>query len=196
QRRDFAVARRLLSALRCNPGETRRRQTSMRRAIGALGFVAAAAAAAARADVVIPSSVYADGKNAALFVSDVRLFNPTDAPVLATPIFYDQTNGGAALEKPAVTIPPRVQVAYDNVLQSLFGLGKGHFGPIRFQTSAPLVVSSSVNNLDAATALGAGTLVHLAASASATEGYRTNLDFVNVGDGPATVAVKIHKGDG
>jgi PKD repeat protein len=177
-----------------------------------LAALLAIASLTLQADVVIPSSVYRDGLNFALFESDVRIFNPTGSPVNVTPVFYDQTNGGAAVTKPFITIPPRTQVAYDNVLQSLFGLGKGPFGPIRFETSAPIVVSSSVNNqngcgngsvsgqwlpgIDAANALRSGTLVHLAASADPKTGYRTNLDFMNPGSDSTNVTVKIRRGDG
>jgi len=172
----------------------------------------AVASIALRGDVVVPSSVYRSGLNQALFVSDVRLFNPTESPASVTATFYDQTNGGAAVTKGPITVPPRSQVAYDNVLQSLFGLGQGPFGPLRFETSTPLVVSSSVNNLngcgngsvsgqwlpglDTKTALTAGTLAHLAASADAKTGYRTNLDFMNPNAETASVTVKIRKGDG
>jgi PKD repeat protein len=177
-----------------------------------LAALLALASLTLQADVVIPSSVYRDGLNFALFASDVRIFNPTDSPVNVTPVFYDQTNGGAAVTRPFLTIPARAQVAYDNVLQSLFGLGKGPFGPIRFETSAPIVVSSSVNNLngcgngsvsgqwlpgiDAANALRSGTLVHLGVSADSKTGYRTNLDFMNPGSAGANVTVKIRRGDG
>ena len=171
-----------------------------------------AAAFALRGDVIVPSSVYRAGLNEALFVSDVRVFNPTEAPVNVTPVFYDQTNGGAAVAAGVLTIPPRSQVKYDNVLSSLFHLGQGPFGPLRFETTAPIVVSSSVNNengcgngsvsgqwlpgIDAAKALASGTLVHLGASASQASGYRTNLDFMNPGVDVASVTVKVRKGDG
>ena len=83
---------------------------------------------------------------------------------------------------PVVTIGPREQLAYDNVLQSLFGQSLGVFGPIRLQTTGALLVSSGVNNIngcgngsvsgqslpgiDTSAALKAGTLVQLAASAN------------------------------
>jgi PKD repeat protein len=172
----------------------------------------AALSLALRGDVIVPSSVYRAGLNQALFVSDVRVFNPTEAPVNVTPVFYDQTNGGAALTADIVTIPPRSQVKLDNVLSSLFHLGQGPFGPLRFETTAPIVVSSSVNNengcgngsvsgqwlpgIDASKALASGTLVHLGASADQSSGYRTNLDFMNPGADTVTVTVKVRKGDG
>jgi PKD repeat protein len=163
------------------------------------------------ADVVIPSSAFASGRNAAEFHSDVRVFNPSTSPVMFTPVFYDQSSS-ETITKPAVTLPGRSQVAYDNVLSSLFGRNLGSFGPIRFQTSSPLVVSSSVNNvngcgngsvsgqwlpgIDVQGALKSGTLVQLAVSADGSQGYRTNVDFINPGSIPANVTVKVRKGDG
>ena len=177
--------------------------------------LALTAAAAARADVLIPSSAFSTGKNSAEFHSDVRVFNPTNSPINFTPIFYRSDAAGNVvntIQMPVVTVGPREQLAYDNVLQGLFGQSIGVFGPIRFQTTGTLLVSSGVNNvngcgngsvsgqslpgIDAVQAVRAGTLVQLAASASATTGYRSNLDFLNPGTTVANVTVKIRRGDG
>jgi hypothetical protein len=177
-------------------------------------FACFAAASAARADVVIPSSAFSGGANNAEFHSDVRIFNPTAGPVLVTPVFYSQTAGGAAVAAvpPTIAIPARTQVQYDNVLASLFGQSKGVFGPIRFQTSAPILVSSGVNNvnacgngstsgqwlpgIDQSLALRAGTLIQLAASADGGSGYRSNVVFTNPGTAAATVSTNLRRGDG
>ena len=172
------------------------------------------AAGAGSADVVLPSSAFSSGQNNAEFHSDVRVFNPTNSPVDFTPIFYrSDANGNVVdtLQKPVVTIGPRQQLSYDNVLHSLFGQSIGVFGPIRFQTSAPLVVSSSVNNvnacgngatsgqwlpgIDVGQALRAGTLAQLAASANGS-GYRSNVAFMNPGTATANVTAKLRNGDG
>lgn len=170
-----------------------------------------AAALPAAADVVIPSSALSGGANDALFQSDVRIFNPGSSPATVTPVLYDQATG-ETVTRPAFTVPPRQQVRFDNVLSSLFGRSAPSFGPIRLQTSASLVVSSSVNNvnacrsgavsgqwlpgIDVSEALKAGTLVQLAASADGATGYRTNVVFHNPGASPATVSAKVRKGDG
>src|SRR5450755_3011520 len=169
----------------------------------------------ASADVVIPSSAFASGKNSAEFHSDVRLFNPTNSPVDFTPVFYRSDSSGNVLDTvvmPVVTIAPRQQLAYDNVLQSLFGQSIGVFGPIRFQSAGALIVSSGLNNvngcgngstsgqwlpgIDSSQALKAGTLVQLAASADAATGYRSNIDFMNPGATAENVTATIRKGDG
>lgn len=181
----------------------------------ALVFALAAlfAASAASADVVIPSTVYRRGAGGAEFRSDVRIFNPTNAPVNVTPILYDQVSG-QTITKPVETIPPRAQKAYDNIVGTLFGktLDDGAFGPIRFQTTGTVIVSSSVNNynacgngsvsgqwlpgLDATAALKTGTLVQLAASTDGATGYRSNVVFTNSGASDATVTTRLRQGDG
>jgi PKD repeat protein len=179
-----------------------------------LAFALALVSAAAFADVVIPSSAFSNGQNFAEFHSDVRVFNPTNAPVNVTPVFYNQANGQivAAPAPGTVTVPARGQVAFDNVLASLFLQAKGAFGPIRFETAAPIVVSSSVNNvnacgngatsgqwlpgIDVGQALKAGTLLQLAASADGGSGYRSNVVFMNPGAATANVTTSLRKGDG
>jgi PKD repeat protein len=177
--------------------------------------VATVGAGAAAADVVIPSSAFSSGQNNAEFHSDVRVFNPTNSPITFTPVFYrSDANGNVVgtVQMPAVTIGPRQQLSYDNVLASLFGQSKGVFGPIRFQSAGTLLVSSGVNNvnacgsgatsgqwlpgIDVGQALRAGTLVQLAASADGATGYRSNVDFMNPGPSTASVTVKVRKGDG
>jgi PKD repeat protein len=179
-----------------------------------LACALALVSAGVSADVVIPSSAFSGGANNAEFHSDVRVFNPTAAAVLVTPIFYNEAAGGAAVPSTpsTISIPARTQVQYDNVLSSLFGQAKGVFGPIRFQTPAPIIVSSSVNNvnacgngatsgqwlpgIDQSQALKTGTLVQLAASANGTSGYRSNVVFMNPGSSSASVVTNLRKGDG
>jgi PKD repeat protein len=179
------------------------------------GALALIVAAGARADVVVPSSAFSSGRNNAEFHSDVRVFNPTDAAISFTPIFYRSDAAGNVtnlVQMPIQTVGPREQVAFDNVLSTLFQQPLGAFGPILFQTTGALIVSSGVNNvnacgngsisgqglpgIDTSTALKTGTLVQLAASTDPTGGYRTNVDFMNPGVTAANVTVKIHKGDG
>jgi hypothetical protein len=183
-------------------------------AVSTVALATCVAAFALSADVIVPSSAFSTGINAE-FHSDVRVFNPTSSPVDFTPIFYRSDASGNVVntvQMPVVTIGPRQQLSYDNVLQSLFGQSLGVFGPIRFQTSGSLLVSSGVNNIngcgngsrsgqglpgiDVGQALKSGTLVQLAASADPATGYRSNLDFMNPGSAAANVSATIRKGDG
>jgi hypothetical protein len=185
--------------------------TSSVRPITLLAFALLSTSAAA--DVVIPSTVYRRGAGGAEFRSDVRVFNPTSSPVNYTPVLYDQVSG-QTLTAPLQTIPARAQQSFDNIVGTLFGksLDDGAFGPIRFQTTGTLLVSSSVNNynacgngsvsgqwlpgLDATSALKAGTLVQLASSVDLSAGYRTNVVFMNPGASDASVRAKVRRGDG
>lgn len=174
-------------------------------------------AAGARADVILPSSAFSAGQNAAQFQSDVRIFNPTSAPVTVTPVFLQPdlaTLTTTPFPAASFSVPARGQVAFDNVLSSLFGRPLGAFGPVVFQASAPIVVSSSVNNVNAcgngsisgqwlpgldplAEGLTKGTLVQLGTSATPSSGYRTNVVFFNPSpSGPASVTANVRKGDG
>ncbi len=98
------------------------------------------------------------------------------------------------------------------MLLSLFGRPPGSYGPIRFQSSGPIVVSSSVNNVNAcgngstaglwlpgiaaSQALKAGALGQLALSATAGSGYRTNVVFMNPGEVSTAVRASLRRGDG
>ncbi len=184
---------------------------------GAVALLCLSSGAIAFADVIVPSSAFSSGANSSLFQSDVRLFNPSPVAITVTPVFYNQRpNPKVTLTGSPIAIPARSQVAFDNILATVFSrtVDERAFGPIRFVTTAPLVVSSSINNTNAcltgavsgqwlpgldpvAFALIAGTLPQLAASASSTEGYRTNLTFVNPSsDTEARVATDVRKGDG
>lgn len=162
---------------------------------------------------VLPSSAFRAGRNGAEFRTDLRVLNPGAAAVTVTATFYDQASGAAVPAAP-FAIPGRSQAAHDNILQSLFGrtLVQGAYGPIRFDATGPVVVSASVNNvnacgtgavsgqwlpgLDASEALRAGVIPQVAVSSDASTGYRTNLVLMNPSAAGATVSVRVRKGDG
>jgi PKD repeat protein len=166
------------------------------------------------ADVVVPSSAYGLGRNNAEFHTDVRAFNPSaTASVTVTPVFYNQRTI-ETITGPTVTIGPRQQQAWDNMLATVFGktLDENAFGPIRFQTNGALLVSTGTNNyngcqngsvsgqwipgIDVGQALKAGTLVQLASSVDLSQGYRTNLVFMNPGAATANASFSVYRGDG
>ncbi len=161
----------------------------------------------------LPSSAFRAGANGAEFHSDVRILNPGLSSVTVTATLLDQVTGTKISALP-FPIAARSQAAYDNILASLFGrtLDQGSYGPILFQATSSILVSSGVNNVKAcgtgavsgqwlpgvaeSQAMKAGTIGQLAVSASSATGYRTNLVFVNPGTLPATVLVKVRRGDG
>jgi len=182
-----------------------------------------ASAGVLRADVIVPTSAYVINSLGDDFQTDVRVYNPTNAPVVVTPIFYRQANGNAGItadtvQGPDFTIPARGQLPFDNILVGVFGqtrtLAGGPFGPIRFQTSAAIFASSATNNvngcshtgavqgqwipgLDVSAAKTSGTLLQLAASTDPATGYRTNVVFMNPSTtSGASVTATLHRGDG
>ena len=162
---------------------------------------------------ILPSSAFRTGANSAEYRTDVRLLNQGTIAVTVTASFYDQVTSTTVPASP-FTIEARSQAAFDNILQSLFGktLSQGAYGPIRFDASGPIIVSASVNNvnacgsgavsgqwlpgIEASQALKAGTIGQLAVSASTGSGYRTNLVFMNPGSTAATATVKVRRGGG
>ena len=177
-----------------------------------LAAVLLAGNAAVQAETyVLPSSAYSGGAAGAEFHTDLRLLNVTSSPVTVTATFYDQANGVTVPAAP-FTVSARSQASYDNVLSSLFRAGLGSYGPIRFETTGALIVSSSVNNvnacgagaisgqwlpgIDVSQSLRAGVLGQLALSGSPATGYRTNVVFMNPGTAGATVTATLRRGDG
>jgi spore germination protein YaaH len=163
--------------------------------------------------VVLPSSAFRAGRSDAEFHTDVRVLNLGSAAVTVTATLYDQASGGAATAA-GFAVPGRSQAPFDNVLGALFGktLADGAYGPIRFDATGSIVVSSSVNNvnacgsgavsgqwlpgLDIRGALTSGAIPQVAVSFDTSTGYRTNLVVMNPSAASATVSVRVRKGDG
>ena len=161
----------------------------------------------------LPSSAYRGGQNGAEFHTDVRIMNLGTTSVTVTATFYDQASGQPVKAAP-FPVTGRTQASFDNILQSLFGkpLSQGAYGPIRFDSSGPIVVSSSVNNVNAcgsgatsgqwlpgisaSDATTGGAIAQLAVSASGASGYRTNLVVMNPATADATVSVIVRSGAG
>ncbi len=178
-----------------------------------LAVLLAQSRAAQAASYILPSSAYRTGANAAEYQTNVRLLNQGASAVTVTATFYDQVTSTAFPASP-FRIEARSQVAFDNILQSLFGktLSQGAYGPIRFDTTGSILVAANVNNVNAcgagavsgqwlpgiaaSQALSAGVIGQLAVSLSTLSGYRTNLVFMNPGSAAATATVKVRLGGG
>lgn len=185
---------------------------SCRRAVLAFLLAAPFPLSPCRADVILPSSALGPGRDGAFFRTNVRILNPGPAAATVVPVLRDQVTG-ETVTGAELSVPPRQQLAFDDVLGTLFGRTAPSFGPVRFRTSSPaLAVSSSVENVNAcgagavsgqwlpglapSRALRAGVLAQLAASASPGGGWRTNVVFVNPGEAEATVTARVRRGDG
>lgn len=171
--------------------------------------VLALARAATAEEYMLLSSSFSGGLNRAVYRTHVRILNQGTTPVTVKAIFYDQFTGITRHADPFL-VGARDQVAIEHVLSALFGQSIGAYGPIRFETSGPLVIGATVSNINAcqteavsgqwlpavpvAQAMHAGVIGQILISGSRDSGDRTNLVFVNPGDGDATVSVKVHRG--
>ncbi len=169
---------------------------------------------AARAEsYVLPSSAFRSGANGAEYRTDVRILNHGTGAVTVTVTFYDQVTSTPQTAT-GFQVAARSQASFDNILQSLFGktLIQGAYGPIRFDSTGPILVAANVNNVNACgsgavsgqwlpglaatQALRAGVIGQLAVSAGSGSGYRSNLVFMNPGSAAATATVKVRRGVG
>ncbi len=162
---------------------------------------------------VLPSSAFRSGTNESEYRTDVRILNQGTVAVTVNATFYDQVSRTAIPASP-VRVEARNQAAFDNILQLLFGrtLANGAYGPIRFDATGPVLVASSVNNVNACRSgaisgqwlpaietsqgLKAGVIGQLAVSSSTGSGYRTNLVVMNPTASSATAVVKVRTGGG
>ncbi len=161
----------------------------------------------------LPSSAWSAGANGAKYRTDVWLMNPGTAFVTVTAMFFDQVNYGTR-QSPEIRIDGRTQAAFESVHDSMFSwpVPFGAYGPMRFDSTGPLVIAASVTNvnacgkeavsgqwlpaLEASEALLRGVIGQLAVSALPSSGYRTNLVVMNPGFRPATATVRVRSGGG
>lgn len=163
----------------------------------------------------LPSSAYAPGANGADFRTSVRILNPGTSAVTVTATIYGKVHIGVYTSR-LIRIEGRSQVAFDNFHEDLYPRPYLHlygvYGPVRFDASGPLVIVSSVNNvnacgegavsgqwlpaLTASDAMTAGVIPQVSVSGSAASGYRTNFAVWNAAGVDATVRLRVRRGDG
>jgi hypothetical protein len=153
---------------------------------------------------IFPGAASAPGLDGAFFVTDVRLYNPDQDDAITVHLsFLDRdTDNSGAIEIP-VEIPPRLGVAFNDVLASLFGL-VDVAGAIRMRSDAPFFATSRTFNLggEAGTfgsyipglleddALLNGILLQVV-NDPADSGFRTNVGFAVPGLTAVTVTVRV-----
>ena len=164
------------------------------------------------ADRIVPASAHAAGRNGAFFQTDLRLLN-TSPTETATAVLTFLPASGAIVVSPEIRIPPRQQVAFDDVLATLFDVRVDSSGPIRVSAPEAVEVTSRTYStvdpctagtfgtflpgLSPSSALTSGLIPQAAGSADATSGSRTNLVLVNPSaTEAAAVRVSLLGGDG
>jgi hypothetical protein len=94
----------------------------------------------------VPAIARTGGLNQSYFVSNVRVFNKGGAEAKVDAFFLSTADNTAAVAK-AFTVAPNRAAAYDDVLQSLFGLSGGG-GALRLESDQPLIASSHLQNVN------------------------------------------------
>ena len=136
--------------------------------------------------------------------TDVRAFNAGAATQTATLTFYPFQNPGANVSKDVVISPGEVH-AFDNVLQSIFGLtNTGGALHVTTPSNAPLIVTARtfdqtsngtlgqfITAVTPSDAVGAGDKSLQLLQVEDSPRYRTNLGVVEVTGKPVTVEITI-----
>lgn len=166
----------------------------------------------------LPSSAWGSGANGAVYRTNVWLLNPGEDFVTVKARFED-VETHSSFDSREIRIGGRTQAIFENVHDSMLArFPPGHpppivtYGPIRFDSTGPLIVTASVVNVNAcgsgaaagqvlpalemSEALLAGVIGQLAVSADPSSGYRTNLVLVNPGHLPATATIRVRSGGG
>ncbi|HEU4521620.1 MAG TPA: hypothetical protein VFT12_06435, partial [Thermoanaerobaculia bacterium] len=144
----------------------------------------------------------------ALWRSDMRVFNNSDAPQQATLTLFQQNNAGSPLTA-TITVNPGETEILDDIVQTLFGASNVG-GAVHLTTSNPssLVVTARTYNqtpngtlglfIPAVTpdeAVGGGDRSLNLLQAEDSIRYRTNVGIAEVTGNPVTVEILVHLPD-
>ncbi len=167
---------------------------------------------------ILPSSAWGSGANGAVYRTNVWLLNLGEDFVTVKARFED-VETHSSFDSREIRIGGRAQAVFENVHDSMLARFRpGHplpiatYGPIRFDSTGPLIVTASVVNVNAcgsgaatgqvlpalemSEALLAGVIGQLAVSADPSSGYRTNLVLANPGHLPAAATIRVRSGGG
>jgi len=147
----------------------------------------------------------------AFWYSDMAVFNPGESTAQMRLTF---TGNAPALAPVTASLPGRQQLAWRDVLVSLFGLGGEDVGAIAVESTQPLQVSArtysritdacdgrqktygqSYEGIEPSQALANGQVGYLV-NLRSDGGFRTNVEFVNAGAIAASVEVRFFNGGG
>lgn len=143
-----------------------------------------------------------------VFQTDARILNPSgdkDITVIATFIpVQGNTAGGATV---SVNIPKRQMRVLDDIVTTLFS--KSGLGAIKLSSPDDFVATSRiyaasangtlgqfVQGVDGTKALLKGVVIQLKSNGTGPGTFRTNLGFVNVGTGNASITLRLHDRNG
>ena len=152
----------------------------------------------------VPAAVNAGGAGGTYFQTDLWIANASDAPLTVTVTFLPAGQDNSGRTGTPVSVPAHAQVAFTNVLQSLFG--RTGAGALRLSASAPLLATSrTYNNASPPGTYGVG-VGGRPLSASVSRGliggiandarFRSNVAVMNPQPIPVTVTLSLHRSDG
>ena len=147
----------------------------------------------------------------AFWYSDMAVFNPGDSTAQMRLTFTGNSTAPASV---TASLPGRQQLAWRDVLVSLFGLAGEDVGAIAVESTQPLQVSArtfsrltdacdgkqktygqSYDGVEPSRALAHGQVGYLV-NLRSDAGFRTNVEFVNAGAVAASVEVRFFNGGG
>lgn len=173
--------------------------------IGAVNFfLAPATPPSAPTTLFVPAAVNAGGAGGAYFQTDLWITNPSDAALAVTVTFLPAGQDNSGRTGTPVAVAPHGQVAFTNVLQSLFGASGA--GALKLSASASfLATSRTYNNAAPPGTYGVG-VAGRPASASVSRGliqglantaaFRSNVALMNPQTIPVTVTLALYRSDG
>jgi hypothetical protein len=152
----------------------------------------------------VPAAVNAGGAGGAYFQTDLWISNPSDAALTVTVTFLPAGQDNSGRTGTAVPVPAHAQVAFTNVLQSLFAATGA--GALKLSAAAPfLATSRTYNNASPPGTYGVG-VSGRPLSASVTRGliggiannasFRSNVAVMNPQPIPVTVTFALYRSDG
>ena len=178
--------------------------------IGGTSGVSGLAVGQAAVVFTIPIVGRVIGLNGSLFRTDIRMANASPFPVNVQIDFYPSFFAGPTASANTV-LPPNGQVAYDDVLDSLFAIPSGT-GALRFSASRPIGVvanlfndlrpfgrginGASIRGLEESERRMSGVIPGVTNSPASSGGFRTNVGFFNPGSTEAVLTLRVNSGSG
>lgn len=162
---------------------------------------------------IVPISAVAPGANDTLFRTDVRVIpsGSDGPPIIITAEFLPAGTDNSVPDTRTITIPPGEMLVLNNIVGDFFG--ESGLGAIRFESDSNFFITSRtytdspnpaapgtfgqfIPAFDEGNAMQSGVLLQLSNEMDLSQGFRTNLGFMNPGDVPVTVDVAARSPDG
>lgn len=180
-------------------------QLTAGQSLGAVNFfLAPATPPSTPTTLFVPAAVNAGGAGGAYFQTDLWITNPSDAALAVTVTFLPAGQDNSGRTGTPVAVAAHAQVAFTNVLQSLFGAAGA--GALKLSASASfLATSRTYNNASPPGTYGVGVGGRpLSASVSRgligglanTAAFRSNVAVMNPQPIPVTVTFELYRSDG